>query len=397
MLNAMNEASEAHDYELAASYRDRIRALTSIQASQDINVSGVSNADVFVLAQKHGKSCVQVFFFRAGQNYGNRSYFPRHDPEESADVILSAFIAQFYDNKPVPNEIIVSHGVEDKQLLEEALSSKSKVKIILPSRGTRNRLLEFVRKNAEAALQRHLAESAGEQELLEKVVQLLNLESLPKRIEVYDNSHISGTNMVGAMIVAGPDGWRKNAYRKFNIKRAEAADDYGMMREVLSRRFSRALKENPDMDGESWPSIVIIDGGLGQFNAAREVLEEFGILNSFTLLAMSKGPDRNAGREKFITMNGSFELPPGDPVLHYFQRLRDEAHRFAISAHRAKRAKEIITSPLDEIPGVGPGRKKALLHHFGSAKAVADAGVEDLQKVEGISRSAAQKIYDHFH
>ena len=404
MLKAMEKASADMDYEAAASYRDRIRTLTYIQSTQDISIQGVRDADIFALAEKNGQSCVQAFFFRGGQNYGNRPYFPRHDPDETGEAILSAFLAQFYENKPLPKEIIVNHAIDDKALLEEAFSARAerKINIITPSRGARERLLEFARKNAMAALERHLAESASERQLLEKAGKLFGLEETPERIEVYDNSHISGTNMVGAMIVAGPEGFRKTAYRKFNIRTADAADDYGMMREVLSRRFKKGLQENPDMDGETWPDIVLIDGGLGQYNAVKKILEEFGIFNSLTLVAISKGPDRHAGREKFFVMDKAggvknFDLPINDPALHYFQRLRDEAHRFAIATHRAKRQKDIARSALDEIPGIGARRKKALLHHFGSAKAVADAGVEDLQKVTGVSRSVAQKIYDHFH
>ncbi len=399
MLKIMEQASKDMDYETAASYRDRIKALTYVQGTQDINIQGVRDADVFALAQKSGKTCVQVFFFRAGQNYGNRSYFPRHDPEEPAAAILSAFLAQFYENKSVPREIIVSNEIDEKSLLEEAFSdlSKTKVRIITPARGKRGRLLEFVKKNAAAALDRHLAESAGERDMLERVAKLLDLETPPQRIEVYDNSHISGTNMVSAMIVAGPEGYKKSAYRKYNIKCSGPADDYAMMREVLMRRFKRGIKDNPDMDGEGWPNVVIIDGGQGQLSSAREILEEFGILRTLKLLAIAKGPDRNAGKEKFFTLDKSFELPQGDPLLHYFQRLRDEAHRFAIATHRARRQKDITRSSLDDVPGIGPGRKKALLHHFGSARAVAESAIEDLQKVPGISKAAAKKIYDYFH
>jgi excinuclease ABC subunit C len=399
MLKIMEQASADTDYETAASYRDRIRALTSIQSRQDISIEGIKDADIFALAQKAGKSCVQVFFFRAGQNYGNRSYFPRHLPEESAGTILSAFMAQFYQNKPVPKEIVTSHEIDERALLEEALSARenTKIKIVTPARGKRGRLLSFVKKNAEAALDRHLSESAGERDILEKLAKLLDLEGPPERIEVYDNSHISGTNMVGAMIVAGPEGFKKNAYRKFNIKHAGAADDFAMMREVLMRRFKRGIRENPDQGSGEWPNLVIIDGGQGQLSSAREILEEFGILHTLKLLAIAKGPDRNAGREKFFTPEKSFELPPNDPVMHYLQRLRDEAHRFAVSAHRVRRQKDLTRSPLDDIPGVGARRKKALLHHFGSGQAVANAAIEDLQKVEGISRSAARRIYDYFH
>ena len=397
MLAAMQEASARMDYEKAASYRDRVKALTSIQSTQDINVGGIAEADVFALAQKNGKSCVQVFFFRAGQNFGNRCYFPRHHAEEAPESILSAFIAQFYAGRPLPREVIISQAIEDKTWLQEALSAKAKkpVKISQAGRGKRGRLLEFVQKNAQAALERHLLESASELRMLGAVAERFNLSDIPSRIEVYDNSHISGTNMVGAMIVAGPEGFRKNAYRKFNIKQAEAADDFGMMREVLSRRFTRALKEK-DVDAD-WPDVVVIDGGQGQYNAVRDVMEELGVLDSLTLVAIAKGPDRNAGRETFFSAQGSFTLPPGDALLHYFQRLRDEAHRFAIAAHRARRQADITRSPLDEIEGIGAKRKKDLLHHFGSAKAVAEAGIDDLQKAPGISKRIAQKIYDHFH
>ncbi len=399
MAKVMNEASEAQDYETAASMRDRIRALTYVQGRQDISIPGVADADIFAFAHSRGKSCVQVFFFRAGQNYGNRSYFPRHMPEEKTEVILSSFLGQFYQGRPAPKEIIVSHDVEEKVLLEKALSEreKKKIRIITPERGKRGRMLEFVKKNAAAALERHLAESASERAALEGLAKVLNLETMPERIEVYDNSHIAGTNMVGAMIVSGQEGFKKSAYRKFNIKTAPESDDYAMMREVLMRRFKRGIKDNPDLDGEGWPNVVIIDGGQGQLSSAREVLEEFGILHTLKLIAISKGPDLNAGREKIHTLESVIELPMNDPVLYYLQRIRDEAHRFAITTHRAKRTKEIIRSPLDEIPGVGQGRKKALLQYFGSAKAVADAAIEDLQKVGGISKSAAKKIYDHFH
>jgi excinuclease ABC subunit C len=397
---AMDEASAVQDYEEAGYYRDRIRALTAIQARQDVNIEGLGDVDVLALARKHGKSCVEVFFFRSGQNYGNRSYFPRHDAEELEENILAAFLAQFYENKPVPREVIISHELSEKKLLEEAFTSraKHKVKITKPQGGVRRRVLNFVVTNAEAALDRHQAERAGEEKVLRGLADLLGLESLPRRIEVYDNSHISGTNMVGAMIVAGPEGLRKSAYRKFNIKQAEASDDYGMMREVLTRRFSRAMKEDPEMAGENWPDVVMIDGGQGQFNVAADVLANFGLVEMVKLVGIAKGEERNAGREKFFTADKkSFMLPPNDPVLHYMQRLRDEAHRFAIGAHRTRRKMEIGRSALDEIQGIGARRKKLLLEYFGSAKGVGEAGVHDLMKVKGISRAFAQKIYDHFH
>ncbi len=417
----MQEASGQEDYEKAGEYRDRIKALTAVQSHQDINISGIKDADVMGLYQKAGKACIQVFFFRAGRNYGNRSYFPRHDKDDKPEHILSAFMAQFYENKPVPREIITSHAVEEKVLLEEALGSKVDygVKIAKPARGTRKRLLDFALKNAQGALKRNMAEAAAEVEFLSGVAELFGMDEPPSRIEVFDNSHISGTNMVGAMIVAGPEGFRKNAYRKFNIKKAEAADDVGMMREVMERRFKRLLIENAsssrrrpgsfgseeqdpglrrDDDFSDWPDLLLIDGGQGQFNAVKDVLEEFGILGELTLVSIAKGEDRNAGRERFFMAGRKpFQLPVNDPVLHYLQRLRDEAHRFAIGSHRTRRKKQITSSPLDDIAGIGAKRKKALLHHFGSGKAVSNAGAGDLEKAEGISKAVAQKIYDHFH
>ena len=400
LAEAMQQASADMNYEQAAAYRDRIQALTSIQARQDINVEGLGNADVMALVQNEGRTCVQVFFFRAGRNHGNRSYFPRHDKEEDVSSVMAAFMAQFYENKPVPKEVVVNVIPEEQALLEEALSSKVKanVKISKPVRGARVRVIDFVEKNAKSALAQNMAEQANEARLLEGVAALFDMDEPPKRIEVYDNSHISGTNMVGGMIVAGPDGFNKNAYRKFNIKTADESDDYGMMREVLGRRFKRALKEMPEMSGEEWPDLLLIDGGLGQLNAVKEVLENCGVFDALTVVAISKGPDRHAGREQFHMIDKPpFQLPVNDGVLHYLQRLRDEAHRFAIGTHRARRQKQISQSPLDEIAGIGAKRKKALLHYFGSAKAVSGAGVDDLQKVSGISKAVAQKIYDHFH
>ena len=400
MAEKMRDASASQDYETAAVYRDRIQALSSIQARQDINVEGVGDVDVMALTQKDGRSCVQVFFFRAGRNYGNRAYFPRHDQEEESGNVMAAFIAQFYENKPIPREVLVNIMPEDKALLEEAFGSKvsHRVTIAKPQRGARKRIIDFASRNALAALERNLLEKASEAKLLKGVAELFGMDEPPGRIEVYDNSHISGTNMVGGMIVAGLEGFNKGAYRKFNIKRAEAADDYGMMREVLERRFKRALKEAPEMSGPDWPDLLLIDGGKGQLSACQEVLEDYGVLDALTLVAISKGPDRNAGREQFHMIGrASFQLPVNDPVLHYLQRLRDEAHRFAIGTHRARRQKQISASPLDDVPGVGGKRKKALLNYFGSARAVAGAGVDDLQKVEGVSESLARALYDYFH
>ncbi|MCB1533013.1 MAG: excinuclease ABC subunit UvrC [Alphaproteobacteria bacterium] len=400
MATEMKKASADMRYEDAAHYRDRIQALSAVQARQDINIEGLGDADVMALVQEGGQSCIQVFFFRAGRNYGNRSYFPRHAKDEDADVIMAAFIAQFYENKPVPPALIVSQLPEERELLIEALSQKAgrRVDISRPQKGTRRKLIDFALRNARAALLQNMSARASEEKLLRGVAELFDLEDMPRRIEVYDNSHISGTHMVGGMIVAGPEGFQKNAYRKFNIKTADEADDYGMMREVVTRRFKKALKEDGAVGGEIWPDLLLIDGGQGQYNAVKEILEEHGIFDSLTLVSIAKGEDRNAGREKFfIEGRKSFQLPENDPVLHYLQRLRDEAHRFAIGAHRTRREKAISSSPLDDIPGVGAARKKALLHYFGSTKAVAQAGVEDLEKVQGVSKSLARKIYDYFH
>ncbi len=400
MQKRMEDASARMEYEEAAQYRDRIKALTSIQARQDINMEGLKNVDVIALVQKEGKICVQVFFFRSGRNFGNRSYYPRHSDDDAPEYVMGAFVAQFYENKPIPKEVMLSHVPSDKALIEEALGSRvgAKVSMSKPVRGQRRRVMEFVEKNAVAALERHILEQETEARLLQNVADLFDMDEPPRRIEVYDNSHISGTNMVGAMIVAGPDGFNKAAYRKFNIKRADAADDYGMMREVFERRFKRAMKEQEEGDDSSWPDLVLIDGGKGQLSACREVMEDYGILDRVTMVAIAKGEDRNAGRERFF-MDGKpeFQLPINDPALHYLQRLRDEAHRFVINAHRNKRQKGISASPLDEIAGVGGSRKRALLHRFGSAKAVGTAGVDDLASVDGISKQLAQKIYDYFH
>ena len=396
----MEAASADMNFEQAAEYRDKLRAMANLQSHQDINVEGLKDADVIGLYQREGRTCVQVFFFRAGQNFGNRAYFPKHDKEDGVASILSDFIAQFYDGKPVPPEIFVSEQPMECGLLQEAFSQKEgrKIQICVPVRGQRRRLLDFVVRNAKDALERHLLERKGEGELLDGVAALFGLDGPPERIEIYDNSHISGTNMVGAMVVAGAEGLRKSAYRKFNIKTAGAADDYGMMREVMTRRFGRAIKEETDREGEEWPDLLLIDGGLGQFNTVKETLIELGVWDDLTVVSIAKGPDRNAGREQFF-MEGRepFQLPVNDGVLHYLQRLRDEAHRFAIGAHRKRRAMDISRNPLDEIEGIGAARKRALLHHFGSAKAIKSAGVEDLLKVEGISRAQAEKIFAFFN
>lgn len=398
----MEDASAAMEYERAAELRDKIKSLSAIQVHQDINIDGMKDVDVIALYQREGKTCIQAFFFRGGQNFGNRAYFPRHDQEVTQQTIMANFLAQFYESKPVPPDIIVNVLPAERALIEEALMAREKsgrkVTIAEPQRGQRKRLIDFVERNAKDAMAWHLLERKGERELLEGVATLFGMESPPERIEVYDNSHISGTNMVGGMVVAGPEGFQKNAYRKFNIKTADAGDDYGMMREVMARRFGRAIKEDVDREGEDWPDLLLIDGGQGQFNVVKETLEELGVWDDVTVVAIAKGPDRNAGREQFF-MDGRapFQLPLNDPVLHYLQRVRDEVHRFAIGAHRTRRKMDISKNPLDDIPGIGAARKRALLHHFGSAKAIKSAGVEDLMKVEGISRAQAEKIFAFFN
>lgn len=392
LTRSMENASEAMNYEEAAQYRNRIRALTSIQAKHEINLD-IGEADVIAIVQEKGVSCVQVFFYRGGRNLGNRSYFPRHSKDDALPDILSAFMAQFYQSKSVPRQIVINQDIAEKALFEEALGQKvpNKVQMLYPQRGKFKRAITFVEGNARQALDRHMALSATRLALRGGVADLFGLNDVPSRIEVYDNSHISGTDMVGAMIVEGEDGFEKNAYRKFNIRSAKAADDYAMMREVLSRRFKHGL------ESENWPDLLLIDGGAGQLSACRQALEELGVWQDLTVVGISKGPDRNAGREKFFMQGRAmFQLPVNDPVLHYLQRLRDEAHRFAIGAHRTKRAKKITASPLDDVPGIGAKRKKALLLHFGSAKAVAAAGVDDLVQVSGVSQGLAQKIYDYF-
>jgi len=405
----MQEASEELDFERAAQIRDRIRALTQVQAHQDINVSGIDDADVIAAFQDGGQCCIQVFFFRSGRNYGNRAYFPSHDRNADEDEVLAAFLGQFYERSLAPKLVLLSHTLKEQSLIGEALTLRAghRVRLAVPSRGARRNLVDHARTNARDALGRRIAESASQRKLLDGLAEKLGIEAPPNRIEVYDNSHIQGENAVGGMIVSGPDGFVKNAYRKFNIRSEAAAksrsdssrggDDYEMMREVLTRRFSRALKEDPDRGGGQWPDLVILDGGKGQLSVAESVFADLGI-DDMGLLAVSKGPDRNAGREQFhMTGRKSFILPPRDPVLHYLQRLRDEAHRFAIGSHRVRRKKAISASPLDEIAGIGAKRKKALLMRFGSARGVSEAGLADLEAVEGISNTVAEKIYGHFH
>lgn len=420
LADAMDAAAAALDYERAAIYRDRIRALTQIQQHQGINPRTVQEADLFAAFQEGGQTCIQVFFFRAGQNWGNRAYFPRHDKDMDIGEVLDAFLAQFYEDRYPPRLVVLSHEVPGKALLAEALSIRAerRVAIGVPQRGEKKELITHAMTNAREALGRRLAESSSQRKLLEGVAEIFGLDATPERIEVYDNSHIQGSKPVGGMIVAGPEGFMKSHYRKFNIKTAGIAgdtspetgnnpeiknnNDIAMMREVLTRRFARLLKEDGEETSEmtreaAWPDLILIDGGQGQYNVAHEVLTELGI-DSVKIVGVAKGPERDAGRERFF-MEGRepFMLEPKNPVLYYLQRLRDEAHRYAIGSHRARRAKAITANPLDEIAGIGPSRKRALLKHFGSARSVARAGVSDLMAVEGISEKVAQLIYDHFH
>ena len=399
----MDEASVAQDYERAASFRDRLTALSHIQSRQGINPHTVKEADVFAAHQDAGQTCIQVFFFRSGNNWGNRAYFPRADKALPVEEVLESFIAQFYDDKPPPKLILLSHEIKGRRLLAEALSLKAERKITVntPQRGEKRELVDHALVNAREALARRLAESASQRAIFARLAEVLDLDELPERVEVYDNSHISGTNPVGAMIVAGPEGFIKAQYRKFNMKAEDLApgDDYAMMREMLSRRFSRLVKDREKDPDEGWaaPDLVLIDGGPGQLSAAHEVLDELG-LPEIRIAAVAKGPDRNAGRERiYLKGKEPLLLEPRDPVLYCIQTLRDEAHRFAIGAHRARRKKGITASPLDEVPGIGPARKRALLQHFGSAKAVSRAGIADLEGVGGISAQMAKAIYDHFH
>ena len=421
----MEKASQALDFERAAIYRDRLAALSAVQSQQGINPRGVEEADVFAIHQTGGFNCVQVFFFRTGQNWGNRAYFPKADRSLSSVEVLSSFLAQFYDDKPCPRIVLISEDFDERELLAEALSAKSgySVEVIAPKRGEKKDLIDHALANAREALGRKLAETSSQQKLLKALTEVFQLPRVPRRIEVYDNSHIQGSNAVGAMIVAGEDGFRKNQYRKFNIRSQDitAGDDYGMMREVLTRRFKRLLDENPRVTGPAekitaaatqaietaaeaanddvppWPDLLLIDGGLGQLNAAREILSALGI-SDVPLIGVAKSVDRDAGRETFFMPDKApFRLPPRDPILYFVERLRDEAHRFAIGSHRARRKRDIRESGLQEIPGIGPTRKRALLMHFGTLKAIENASLADLAQVPGISADSARRIYDYFH
>jgi excinuclease ABC subunit C len=435
LAGEMENASVALDYERAAVYRDRLAALSAIQAHQGVNPRGVEEADVFALHQQGGFACVEVFFFRTGQNWGNRAYFPKADRGVPPDEILGAFLAQFYDDKPCPRLILISQDIDDRALLAEALTTKSghKIEVMVPRRGERKDLIAHALANAREALGRKLAETSSQQRLLRQLTEIFGLPRVPRRIEVYDNSHIQGSSAVGAMIVAGAEGFRKSDYRKFNIRSADLTpgDDFAMMREVLLRRFKRLLAEaqrppaipglaasvavstgEPALPSEEldllhavpaaedtdspWPDLVLIDGGQGQLTAAREIFGELGI--DVPLVAIAKGPDRDAGRETFfIPGRDSFKLPPRDPVLYFVERLRDEAHRFAVGSHRIRRRRQLREAGLQEIAGIGPTRKRALLHYFGTLKAIERASVTDLLQVDGISAETARRIYEFFH
>ncbi len=405
LARQMEEAAERLDFESAARFRDRLAALSHVQSHQGINPQGIEEANVFACHQEGGQTCIQVFFFRTGQNWGNRAYFPRADRSVPAEEVLQSFVAQFYDDTPIPRLVLLSHDFEERELLAEALSTSAgrRIEVSVPRRGGKRGLVDHALANAREALGRRLAESASQARLLEGLAEAFGLDEPPRRIEVYDNSHIMGANAVGALIVAGPDGFEKGQYRKFNIRSEDLApgDDYGMMREVLTRRFTRLLKESggsrESESGTPWPDLVLVDGGAGQLAAARGVLAELGI-EDVPLVGVAKGPDRDAGREVFhIPGREPFRLSPRDPVLYFVQRLRDEAHRFAIGSHRARRTRALTANPLDEIPGIGPTRKRALLNHFGSAKAVSRAGLTDLEAAPGISAAMARQIYDFFH
>ncbi|MGX5666427.1 excinuclease ABC subunit UvrC [Rhizobium daejeonense] len=414
MARSMNEAAEDLDFERAAVFRDRLAGLSHVQSHQGINPAGVEEADVFAIHHEGGLSCIQVFFFRTGQNWGNRAYFPKADPQLTGAEVLNAFLAQFYDDKPCPRQILLSEAIEEQDLLATALTEKTghKVSILVPQRGEKKDLVDHVSANAREAHGRKLAETASQSRLLAGFAETFGLAYVPRRIEIYDNSHIMGTNAVGGMVVAGPEGFVKGQYRKFNIRSTDITpgDDFGMMREVMTRRFSRLLKEEGKLDRSApvddsadapfpaWPDVILIDGGQGQMTAVRAILDELGIRDCVTAIGVAKGVDRDAGRERFFAEGKpDFTLPPRDPVLYFIQRLRDEAHRFAIGSHRARRKKEMVKNPLDEISGVGPTRKRALLQHFGTAKAVSRAAMSDLLAVDGISEAVARLVYNHFH
>ncbi|MEO9895606.1 MAG: excinuclease ABC subunit UvrC [Paracoccaceae bacterium] len=397
----MQRASEEMEFERAAALRDRIRAMTAVQSAQGINPRTITEADIVALHLDQGQACVQVFFIRAGQNWGNRDYYPRVMPDVDAAEVLEAFLGQFYDTKEPPKQVILSNEIENADLMSEALVQKrgGKVELIVPKRGEKAEIIDSALRNARESLARKMSESATQSKLLKGLAAAFDLPDVPNRIEVYDNSHIQGTNAVGGMIVAGPDGFNKNQYRKFNIKGDDLTpgDDFGMMKEVLTRRFKRLLKEDPDREKSMWPDLLLIDGGAGQVSAVAEIMAEYGV-EDIPMIGVAKGVDRDAGKEEFHRVGlRPMALRHNDPVLYFVQRMRDEAHRFAIGTHRAKRAKSTMANPLDDIPGVGASRKRALLAHFGSAKAVGRAHLADLKAVDGVSEGLAQKVYDYFH
>lgn len=396
----MNEAAESLDFERAAMLRDRLRAATFIQGSQAINAEGLGNADIFAMASRNGQVGVQAFFIRGGQNWGHRAFFPSHTEGLSEEEVMTSFLAQFYEEVPPPRCILVDRALPEADLLAEAFreGAGGKVEVSVPQRGDRRRLIQQAQRNAIEALERRQAESGSKAKILAELAEFLELPEVPQRIEVYDNSHIQGTNALGAMVVAGPEGFIKGQYRKFNIKTAQTNDDFGMMREVMARRFGRAIAEDPEREQGMWPDLVLIDGGKGQMSAVREVIEELGI-EDLPLIAIAKGPHHGReGREVFHFPDGREKiLPPNSPVLFYLQRLRDEVHRFAIGAHREKRSRAITASPLDEVPGIGPARKRALLLHFGTAGRVRAASLDDLQKAPGVSGTVARTVYDFYH
>jgi excinuclease ABC subunit C len=400
LARCMERASEALAFEEAARFRDRIRALTQIQTHQDVNVAEIGDVDVIAACEAGGQACVQIFFFRGGCNYGNRACYPDHAGGEAIETVLAAFVGQFYAERTPPREVLVSHALPDEAVVAAALAVRAggRVRLMAPQRGVRAKLLAYALENARDALSRRMAEQASQRRLLEGLVRLFDLEAPPERIEVYDNSHVSGSEAIGAMVVAGREGPVKSAYRKFTIRSDVApGDDSAMMREVLTRRFGRAFKEDPDRSRGAWPDLVLIDGGAGQLGCALKVFEELG-LTDIPVAAIAKGPQRNAGRERiFLPGREPLTLAANDPVLYFLQRMRDEAHRFAVTGHRAKRSARMTRSQLDEIPGIGPQRKRALLHHFGSVQAIARAARADFEAVSGISATIANKVYEWFH
>ena len=401
LADGMAKASEEMEFERAAALRDRIKALTNVQSAQGINPAGVKEADVIALHMEGGQACVQVFFIRANQNWGNRDFYPRVGPDIEEPEVLEAFLGQFYDQKEPPRQLILSHTIENMDLMVDAMSQSrgGKVEILVPQRGEKAELVDGARRNARESLGRKMAETQAQGKLLDGLSEAFGLDGAPKRVEVYDNSHIQGAHAVGAMIVAGPEGFLKSQYRKFNIKgeNLTPGDDFGMMKEVLTRRFARLLKEDPERKTEAWPDLLLIDGGAGQISAVREIMDELGV-KGVPYIGVAKGVDRDQGKEEFYRPGKSvFALKRNDPVLYFVQRMRDEAHRFAIGAHRAKRSKAVSATPLDDVPGVGATRKRALLAHFGSAKAVGRANLTDLTAVDGVSDALAHTIYDYFH